>query len=584
MNHQTWKWISRSIFFWVVCLLLMGSFFADAYTLKVDQVGYHPNATKHAILEDVPKGTEVKLEIFDPTYKHAIPFKIGKVLYKLESVKRFVDDKMQGPGAERWIVDFSDFKQPGDFQLRIKGTDISVPIHISEFLYWDAMIPSVRSFYLQRSGQELVGKNNRILREATHLEDGYVEDRDTGDIFFKDAGGGWYNSNNYAKFVTTTGLSVAKMLAVNEVDPKNMRYLKLDYPMAEPGLGDVADYLHEIKFGLDWLLAMQRNDGVFYRKVAGKSFPTTKSPEYDTQRRYVFGVTSQDTAIGAAVMAIASRNYKKADFGYAVKNLIAAERAWKYLETHPENLLDVDLDDDAGSREYINAAGDRNYRLWAAIELYLATGKAKYAHYIEKNYKSVKIEPYSWKNPVILGMENYVLYTQSDKRDKTIVNYFRRQIVHSADMLVKRVNNNSYHVSVLQYTRGSNHQILEHASILLSAYRMTHGNKYREAAANMVHYFFGMNPVDITYVTGISPNSVKHPYHRFVQRGGQVIPGLLVAGPNNYPNDGKTPKGMQAMSYVDDEKAFSVNETQILYNASLINVLGLLNSAYNQIK
>ncbi len=562
---------------------------AEAYTLKVDQIGYHPNSPKYAILEDVPKGAKFKLVIFDPGYKPRVPFKIGKVLYKIESpqIKRFIDTEMQGPGSERWVVDFSGFKQPGSFQLKIKGTDISVPIHVSDFLYWDAMLPSVRSFYLQRSGQEIVDKNNRILREASHLEDGYVHDHETGEVFFKDASGGWYNSGNYAKFVTTTGLSLAQILAVNEMDPKNMRYLRLSYALSEPGLGDVSDYLHESKYGLDWLLAMQRNDGAFYRKVAGKSFPTGKSPESDSQRRYVFGITSQDTAIGAATLAIASRNYKKADFGYAVKSLIAAERAWTFLEKHKNVVLSVDLDDDAGSREYINASGDKNYRLWAAIELYLATGKKRYADYIDAHYESVYIEPYSWQNPAILGMTNYVLYTTSKKTHSKIQNnpvvsaYFRRQIIKSADMLLKRVQSNSYHVSVLKYTRGSNRQILEHTSILLSAYRMTRKVRYRDSASQMVGYLFGMNPMNMTYITGIAPNSVKHPYHRFVQRGGISIPGLLVAGPNNYPNDGLTPKGMQAMSYIDDPKAFSVNETQIMYNASLIHVLGMLNGAYN---
>ncbi len=551
---------------------------ASAYTFKLDAAGYHPEATKTAIVEDVTAGTDVQFEVFDPDAPGLIPYTKGRVVLKVEKIRKYVDPKMAGPGAERWILDFSEIREPGDYILRIKGQQEGVLFTVSEFLYWDTLIPTVRSFYLQRSGQEIDDRRTGLFKALSHAEDGLIITED-GEVYRKDVTGGWYNSGNYDKQTTPTAVSVAEMLALYEANPKTMNFMKLEYPLTEPGLGDLPDYLHEIRYGLDWLLAMQRNDGAFYRKVAGRSYPGLVRPEEDYQQRFIYGITTQDTAAATAALAMASRNYQKKDVGYAVKTLLAAQRGWRFLESHPEQIMDVSVDDDSGSPEYLNPGAEKAYRFWAASELYLATGKPEYHQYVLDNYKDLVVEPFSWRNPAMMGMMNYILYAPED--EPKVSRYFRAQIVRAADMLLDRIDENSYNISLKQFTEGSNHQLLEHQAILLNAYRLTRKDKYRRAATESVRYFFGLNPLGKTFVTGLGENSVKNPSHRLVRVTHKVIPGLLVAGPNHFAKDGKTPAGLHALSYIDDPKAADVNKTEIMYNASLVYVLGMLNAVYN---
>lgn len=551
---------------------------AAAYTFKLDSAGYHPQAVKTAIVEDVPAGTDLQFEIYDPDAPGIIPYTKGRVVLKIDQIRKYVDPNLAGPGSERWILDFSSITEPGEYILRIKGQEQGYPFKVSEFLYWDALVPTVRSFYLQRSGQEIDDKQTGLFKALSHAEDGLIV-TDDGEIYRKDVSGGWYNSGDYDKQTTPTAIVAAEMLALYEANPKAMNFMKLSYPLTEPGLGDVPDYLHELRYGLDWLLAMQRNDGAFYRKVSGRSYPGVVRPGEDYQQRFIYGITSQDTAAATAALAMASRNYRQKDVGYAVKALLAAERGWRFLDENPEPVMDVSVDDDSGSPEYLNPSAEKAYRFWAATELYLATGKPAYHQYIHEYFKDLMVEPFSWRNPAMMGMMNYILYAPDEV--PKVSRYFRTQIVRAADMLLDRIGEGSYNITLKEFTKGSNHQLLEHQAILLNAYRLTRKDKYRRAATESTRYLFGLNPLGKTFVTGVGNNPVQHPTHRLIRVTHKVIPGLLVAGPNHHADDGKTPAGLHALSYIDHSKAADVNRTEIMYNGSLIYVLGMLNAVYN---
>lgn len=564
---------------------------ADAVTFKLSSIGYHPQGAKMAIIEDIPEGQDLKkIILFDPTRRNPkIPLLLGATVFKFDKMQSFQESGQAGPAVKSLLLDFSDFKQAGTYEIRIEDTDIkSPPIKISEFLYWDTLKPVVKAFYFQRCGQEVEDRNLKLFHAACHLKDGafaspdwqpqrLVLDEEEG----IDATGGWHNGSDYAKYVTSTALSAARLMAMYELNPKPFKYFRLDYPMFEPGYGTTADLHHEIKAGLDWLMTMQRRDGAFYRKVAGKQWPGKVGPDGDEQPRYVYGVSTADTANAAAALAMAARNFKREDLGYGVKSLLAAEKAWQFLASHPDAIWEKSDSDYAGSGEFLdpNAKNDKPYRLFAAAELYISTGKDAY-HQAFLNYlKEVPLQRFSWQNPAMQGIVDYLLY--APKKHDPIADLLKKHIRTLADEVATSVETGLYPSGLKRYALSSNQDVTERAALLLAACQLSGETRYREAASRSISYLFGLNPFGITYISGLEGKSVAHPAYRWTETTGKLVPGLVVDGPNEFATDGKTPKGQGILSYADAPGATGSNEPRIMNNASLAYLLGALNAAYN---
>lgn len=595
MNHSKQNYFKRfaSAFIILSALTMVAPPPASAMSFKLDEIGYHPAAPKVVLLEDVPEGLinekSFKVLLLSNDKKDQTIFRKEKVVFEAKPIAEYPDTSKPGPITTKVLLDFSDFNTPGTYFFRIEGTEVtSQPIKINEYLYWDNLKPVVRTFFLQRCGQSVTDNLvTGIKHGVCHTQDAKLMDQTDKTKLVKvlDVAGGWHDSSDYSKHTTSTSLAAAKLLSMYEWNPKPFQFFTLDYPVTEPGMGNMPDLLHEIEAGLDWLMVMQRNDGGFYRKVSGKALPGLIKPEYDNQDRYVSEVTPQDTASASATLAIAARNFKKKDLSFGVKSLIAAERGWAYLEAHniPGSAkLNLTTPPEEG-RDYYNSASGANalpYKLWAAAELFLATKKPKYHQFFLANLNKVAVEPVSWRNPALMGMVDYVIYG-GDSRDAKADALIREKLTEVADGQIQRMSQNPYSLGIRQFSEGSNIEVVEQSSLFLAAYRITGEEKYRSAATREMHYLFGMNPFGQTFVTGIGSHPVQHPHNRLAQATKKQIPGLLVGGPNADSKDTKTPAGLAMLSYVDDAQAFDVNDSTILYNASLAYILSTLNASYN---
>lgn len=557
---------------------------AWAISLEASSMGYHPQGAKLAILRDVPETQNVQVVLYDPAKRNPkFPLLLGASVYKVTKMTA-VPNKAQGPEARTLILDFSEFTQPGTYELRVEGTDLkSKPLQINEFLYWDSLKPVLKSFYFQRCGQDIDAKQQSTYHMACHLDEAKILDSN-GQVSDeeKDVAGGWHNGGDYARYVTSTALAASRLMALYELNPKSFKYFRMEYPMFEPGLGLVDDFHHEVKSGLDWLLAMQRRDGAVYRKVAGKNWPGLVMPEDDEQERYVFGVSTQDTANFAATMAMATRSFRKADLGYSVKTLLAAEKAWDFLQKHPQPIMVHSNMDFTGSGEFwdLQTENDTPYRLWAAAELYITTGKEPYHQAFLQYLKEVPVMAFSWQNPGMQGIMDYILYAPS--KNEAVASELKKRVVALADDVTSRLDKSIWPSGLKEYPKSSNQLVVERAVLLLSAYQLTNQERYRTLASQSVQYLYGINPLGMTYVTGTGDHAVMHPVHRWMEIADKALPGYLVDGPNEFATDGKTPKGVGPLSYTDQAKATAVNESTLLNNAELAYLLGSLNNAYNQ--
>jgi endoglucanase len=562
-------------------IILIGAFFliiasgnwtqlhaASSAKIVVNQVGYLPNSPKVALLVNSDT-TQQKIELVNSNTKQTV-----RAITPTQSVRdRDSNDRLQ-------TIDFSQIEQTGNYFLRA-GSIESYPFSIASNVYQEPIIKLLRSYYLQRCGIAIDDPVTGIRHAPCHLRDGSLAHQDPTDRSGKaiPSTGGWHDAGDYGKYVSTTAVTVGRLLSLYENNPKAFPDRQLTIPESGNGIPDLLD---EMRVGLDWMLSVQRSDGAIYRKLSGKKWPSIVAPDEDTQPRFVYGISTPETAKFAAAMSIAARVYAPLQPQQSTLYLKAARRAWDYLQTQPTMKVDWVDGDDSGSGKYLaseidtepSLKIDTDDRLWAAAELFITTKEQKYDRYFLQHLPN-DYTLFEWKDPSALGMVNYMRESATSPASEIKLK-IAQQILNRADALVKKASTSGYHLANQRFIWGSNKMTATEGLTLILAYRMTDGAAYRQAAIDQLDYLLGRNPFNQTFVTGIGTHPVRHVNHIFARARKITIPGLLVGGANSGAQDGIAPKNRGLLSYVDDEKSYATNEYAIDYNAELIALMSMV--------
>ena len=296
--------------------------------INVNQVGYLVGGSKVAYISGESATGDVKL----------VEYQSGRVVERLSMVQH----TNQNPDLpDIWKVDFSHINTLGAYVL-VKGQVRSPVFEIGGAIYQSAITKLLRSYYLQRCGEPINDPVAKVSHKICHTKDSQLFRKLKGIEFPAalnlstpieiDTTGGWHDAGDFGKYVTTTAVSIGRVLSAFLSTDDFLRQLDLSLPDHQDAMPDV---LTEMKHGLTWLLKMQHYTGVVFRKVGAKKWPSLGAPEKDRQQRYVYGVASDDTAKFAAVMALAARIYQEYDVQLAEQYQQAAELAWQYLIEHP---------------------------------------------------------------------------------------------------------------------------------------------------------------------------------------------------------------------------------------------------------
>ncbi|MDJ0571562.1 MAG: glycoside hydrolase family 9 protein [Pleurocapsa sp. MO_192.B19] len=534
--------------------------------IVVNQVGYLPQWQKIAFFLNNPKPTAHPQLIDNNTQKLVTTLSLGKEIQDTDT-----PDTISR-------IDFTDITKPGTYYLK-QGKIESTPFKVGTDIYQQPLVTLLRSYYLQRCGVEIDDPVTGISHPPCHLKDGVIAHQDeyhpAGDNI--PAVGGWHDAGDYGKYVTTTAVTIARLLNLYEQYPELFPDNHLSIPESGNGISDLLD---EMQFGLDWLLKMQRTDGAVYRKLSGQKWPFGVSPDEDIQPRYIYGISTPETAKFAAVMAIASRNYQSINTELAAKFLSAAESAWQYLTLQPEMRVDWVEGDDSGSGKYLYSEFDRedslktdvDDRLWAAAELYITTGKSDFAGYFADHLDRIDYTLFEWKDPSPLALINYLKQNRQPVSEELIAQ-IKTKIKQRADLILNKVNQSAYHIANDRFIWGSNKMTAEEGITLVYAYQLTKNPAYLTAAIDQLDYLLGRNHFNQTFITGIGTNPVKNVNHLFARAKKIDIPGLVIGGPNSDAQDNKVAKNQGQLSYIDDEESYATNEYAIDYNASVISLI-----------
>jgi endoglucanase len=382
---------------------------------------------------------------------------------------------------------------------------------------------------------------------------------------------------DYGKYVATTAVTTGRLLSLYETYPDRFPDWQLTIPESGNGIPDLLD---EMRVGLDWLLTMQRADGAIYRKLSGKNWPSIVAPDADNQPRYLYGISTPETAKVAAVMAIAARTYVPWQPQAAAQYLAASKRAWTYLQQHPQMQVDWVNGDDSGSGKYLASEidtepslnVDTDDRLWAAAELFITTKEGEFDRYFRELSPKFDYALFEWKDPSPLAMLDY-LNAFKMSAVSPIKAEITAKIIQRADAIMARVNSSGYRLANHRFIWGSNKMTASEGITLLFAYQAIDKPLYRQAAIEQIDYLLGRNHFNQTFVTGVGSHPVRQTNHIFARARNITIPGLLVGGANDAAQDGIAPKHRGILSYLDDERSHATNEYAIDYNAELIALM-----------
>lgn len=562
----------RISFFLILTLLLAGAATAGdtaSPNIKIDQVGYPPNSLKLAIITAPAETFRVK-RASDGTV----------VLQgKLSSA---TTDKDSGDTIR--AADFSSLRKTGVYFVEVPGVGRSWDFAIRADVYSHTYYLAMRAFYGQRCGTpvDLGPEFPGFSHPACHLDARFHAS--SGKEGPSKITGGWHDAGDYGRYVVNSGITTGTLLWAWEMFGPKLAALKLNIP--ETGNG-TPDTLNEVRWELEWMLKMQDEDGGVWHKQSSLQFCGFVIPQDDHSPSYIVGTGAAPykstcaTADLAAVAAIAARVYAPYDKDFAARSLIAARKAWAWIELYPNVAFRNPSGVQAGEYADRNCSDEH---LWAAAELWRTTGESAFNNYFKENYRrflpiSDAANPEGWKDVAVMGLWTYALAKQKGSDAKTVAE-IRQTTLTSARHIVERTRDNSYHVSLLpkDYVWGSNDLVAHYGMHLLIANAFVPDRTFVETALDNLHYILGRNTFSLSFVTQVGSNPVRHPHHRpsGADNNPEPWPGLLAGGPNAARQDpvlARLPALPPAKIYADDQGAYAGNEICINWQASLVFLL-----------
>ncbi|WP_215453722.1 glycoside hydrolase family 9 protein [Streptomyces sp. ATCC 21386] len=551
--------------------------------VRVNQVAYLPAGPKNATL------------VTDAAAK--LPWQLknasGAVVARGQSTPRGLD---ASSGQRVHSIDFGAYRKRGTGFTLVADGETSRPFDIDPAAYERLRLDSLKYYYTQRSGTPI----SDDLRPGYGRAAGHVDvapNQGDGDVpcqpgvcdYRLDVTGGWYDAGDHGKYVVNGGISTWEVLSTYEraLHARTGKAGELgDGSLDIPESGNkVPDLLDEVRWELDFLLKMQVPKGkplagMAHHKIHDEQWTGLPlMPADDPQKRELHPPSTAATLNLAATAAQAARLYRPYDPAFAAKALRAARTAWAAALEHPA-VYASESDGIGGGTYADNNVTDEFY--WAAAQLYLTTGQKTFQdHVLASPVHTADIFGpigFDWARTAAAGRLDLATVPNGlPGRDKV-----RQSVLKAADRYLATLKAHPYGMPYAPennlYDWGSNHQILNNAVVLATAYDISGASKYREGAIQSMDYLFGRNALNISYVTGYGEVDARNQHSRWYAH--QLDPdqpnppaGTLAGGPNSGIQDPFAQSKLQGcvgqFCYIDDIQSWSTNEHTINWNAAL---------------
>ena len=522
----------------------------------INQIGYQLHDSKTVFISAAEKGEIKEFSVCKKSDKAAA----DETVFTGEFLAAPYDEES---GGGYFTGDFSSLQTAGDYYITV-GSKRSFDFKISDDVYDGVALSTLKYFTDSRCGQGIC---------HTGIAEVYGSDKK------KNVQGGWHDAGDYGRYVVAGAKTVMDLLLAYKKCPKHFSKF---------------DLLGEVRFELEWMLQMQREDGAVYHKISCYHFCSFIMPQDEKDQLVLSPVSTAATADFAGCLAYAAGFFQDAgpaqDEAFAKALLDAAVKAQNYLFSHDDEL-------------YINPPeittggyGDRDVRderYFALCSLFAATGEKNYLNQALKyreDKKHDKPDPkHPWNSgwqegfgwPFVSGYGTEILLEVAAKDEAALsaelLAEIHSGIIAQAERYLETVNASAFRYCTKFVMWGSNGAICDLAHVLLMAYDLTGREDFKKAAKAQIDYILGCNPLNYCYITGEGTKSPVNPHHRPTGASKKVYPGMLAGGPCSGLIDAYAKQNLAGQPplkcYADATPSYSTNEVAIYWNSAFVYVL-----------
>jgi hypothetical protein len=476
-------------------------------------------------------------------------------------------------------ADFTALKKPGEYRLYVEGLGTSFPFFIGEEVAGAFARTSALGIYHQRCGtaNELpftrfthgechtapaevpdTGRKFRSANESLKKETANYKDnprhtapqlKSVADSLYPfvnrgpiDVRGGHHDAGDYSKYTINSAAFIHQLVFAADVFPGVAELDNLGLPESGDGKSDI---LQEAKWEADFLAKMQDADGGFYFLV----YPRDREYEFDVTPEHgdpqiVFPKTTAVTAAATAALAqcASSPTFKKQFPEAAALYLNKAKNGWDFLERAIEKF------GKDGAYQKITHYGDEfmhdDELAWAACELFLATGDAKYHKKVQEwlNPGDPAIRKWGWWRlfeSYGCAIRSYAFAAKAGKIKREqlqplLLEQCEAEIVAAGEDQLHRAESSAYGTSFPDETKKARtagwYFSSDAAFDLAVAYQLDYPSKndprpkLMEALISNLNYEQGCNPVNVTYLTGLGFKRQREIVDQYAQNDRRILP------------------------------------------------------------
>lgn len=582
--------------------------------IHVDQFGYHTASWKIAVLSDPVEGFNSGLSFVPGTMLEIRDFVSDSIVMTV-SPSQWKEGAVHDQSGDRgWHLDFTHLVKPGRYTIYDASTgERSAPFSISDNPYRDVLTAAGRMFFYNRCGAA-----KSILHAGPGWSDGvsFKQDEYTRSLehpfdpaLYKDLRGGWFDAGDYNKYVTFANAPVHDLLWTWQENPQACGD---DWNIPESGNG-IPDMLDEVFWELDWIYRMTNPDGSTHIKMGSILWEENSNypPSNNFDTRYYGPVCSSAAIAAAGMLAHGAWVFKQID-GKASTAMAWMERAIACFAWATERIDNGNADTacDDGTIK----AGDADWELEtqqqmaiaAAAYLYRLNGDSVYHSYFLEHYASVGPVATGWWDCYQMQITDALLmYNTLPGRDSltgALINQsFQQATFNNWGQFFGFTDEDLYlsHMPEWSYHWGSNQPKANYAilNLLADKYQIAPYDSlaFRYKAANQLHYFHGLNPLGLVYLSNMyslgATTCVDELYHLWFYDGSPwdhaqlsiygPPPGYIVGGPNQYfsvPELSPPYNEPMQKAYLDYNTGWPLNswelsEPAIYYQAAYLRLL-----------
>lgn len=587
--------------------------------ILVDQFGYRPQDDKVAVMRDPRIGFD-NADRFQPGPRYEVLRADGERVLSAEPVPWQGGAVDPSSGDVGWWLDFSALRHLGSYLVHDRARGVrSAVFRIAPDVYEPVLRSAVRTYFCQRSGypKRVPWAELCWADDASYLgphQDGEahdITDRDNPDLA-RDVSGGWFDAGDTNKYVTFAVTPVHQLLGGFETNPSAFGD---DFGIPESGNG-IPDLIDEIRWELDWLRRMQNPNGAVALKVGlTQQAASGGAPSRDRLPRFYVPPCTSAIIAAAGIFAHAATVFSRFKLlpEVAADLRERAELAWRKFHSVPRQTEWDSGEVKSGDADWDAKTQDAE-TVVAAVYLFALTKEPAYDRYVAAHHRDT--QPYSepgWSRYRPHQGEALLAHARQPSADPSVATSITedkmRDVAAGNQIYGFQPGDNLYraYMHPEQFYWGSNQILANYGSSNLDAARLDLDRSagYLARAAEILHYFHGVNPFTSVYLTNMgrhgATRSLNEVFHSWYWQGTRwdnalesecgPAPGFISGGPNVHAVSDGMQTGLAPPASQPPQKAYRdwntswpdsswvVTEPAIYYQAAYIRLL----SAFTQL-